>query len=295
MTDEPDRRVVPRPGLLGRFVRWVEKTRLLRTRIERARTRLAWLDDGLATIERDTEIGGRILAGALAYRLFLFALPFGFFLVAVLGILAQTFDVDPQQVGKSLGLAGLVTKQVAVAADSSSTWWVAGTSFFVLALVTRTLFRAVAITHALAWDRSAAAAKVRLPELGVFAAAVATQVTLVGVVGAIRQRATAAGIAALLVFGVAAGLIWLVVSMRLPHSRARPRDLVPGAILYAVGILGVQVFNAYILGRVLAEKSSTYGTLGAAAAVLLSLYLIGRIIVAAAVVNATLFERRRSS
>ena len=39
------------------------------------------------------------------------------------------------------------------------------------------------------------------------------------------------------------------------------------------------------------EKSTTYGALGIAGAVLLDLFLIGRVIVGAAVVNATLYER----
>jgi uncharacterized BrkB/YihY/UPF0761 family membrane protein len=39
-------------------------------------------------------------------------------------------------------------------------------------------------------------------------------------------------------------------------------------------------------------KQGTYGALGAAAALLVTLYLISRLIVGAAVVNATLWERR---
>ncbi len=47
------------------------------------------LDSALATIARDSEIGGPILAGAVAYRLFVFGLPVGFFLVSGLGVLAR--------------------------------------------------------------------------------------------------------------------------------------------------------------------------------------------------------------
>jgi uncharacterized BrkB/YihY/UPF0761 family membrane protein len=41
------------------------------------------------------------------------------------------------------------------------------------------------------------------------------------------------------------------------------------------------------------SASELYGALGAASAVLLWLYLIGRLVVASAVLNATLWERRR--
>jgi uncharacterized BrkB/YihY/UPF0761 family membrane protein len=118
------------------------------------------------------------------------------------------------------------------------------------------------------------------------------QLVLVGLAGIVRQETIAGGIAALPIFVFGVGLIWLAISLQLPHAQARWTDLVPGSAVYAFGTLGVQVFNAYILGRLLESKSSTYGTLGAAAAVLLGLFLIGRVVVASAVLNATLFERR---
>jgi len=92
-------------------------------------------------------------------------------------------------------------------------------------------------------------------------------------------------------FAAVCGL-WVIVSRELPLPSTRVRDVLPGAALYAVGIMVLQVFNAFVLDRILEQKSSTYGTLGTAAALLLSLYIGGRAIVAAAVLNATLFERR---
>jgi uncharacterized BrkB/YihY/UPF0761 family membrane protein len=58
--------------------------------------------------------------------------------------------------------------------------------------------------------------------------------------------------------------------------------------------LVVHVFNVYVLERLHELRSSTYGSLGAAAALLLDFFILGRVIVLAAVLNATLFERRRS-
>ena len=62
-----------------------------------------------------------------------------------------------------------------------------------------------------------------------------------------------------------------------------------------IGIVAVQIFNVLILGQMIKEKSTTYGTLGIAAAILLDLFLIGRVIVGAAVVNAILYERSSRS
>jgi membrane protein len=285
----------PTPSVLQRLALALGRLRAQRERIELARVHSGPLDAALETVERDSQIGGGILAGALAYRVFVFALPLAFFLVSGLGVLARVLGVDPQAAGSDVGLAGLVTKQVASAANGSSSFWVALTSFLLLAYVTRVLLRAVAIVHALAWERSAAAVKVSPRALGVFAAAIVVQLTLVGGVGALREQSPAGGVAVLPVFVLGVAGLWLAVSLHLSHSAARWSDLVPGALLYGAGILGVQVFSVYALGRLLESKASTYGTLGGAAAVLLAFFFVGRVIVGAAVLNATLYERRSRS
>jgi hypothetical protein len=61
-----------------------------------------------------------MLAGALSYRLFVFALPFAFFLVSGLGLLANAVGSDPNALADSVGLAGVIAKQVASASGSSN-------------------------------------------------------------------------------------------------------------------------------------------------------------------------------
>jgi uncharacterized BrkB/YihY/UPF0761 family membrane protein len=46
--------------------------------------------------------------------------------------------------------------------------------------------------------------------------------------------------------------------------------------------------------RLVEERADTYGALGVAAALLFSLYIVGRLIVGSAVLNSTLHARRRS-
>jgi uncharacterized BrkB/YihY/UPF0761 family membrane protein len=66
---------------------------------------------------------------------------------------------------------------------------------------------------------------------------------------------------------------------------------VPGAILYGVGTLAVYLFNALLIGWLIETRADSYGALGAAAALLFSMYLTGRLIVGAAVLNATVAAR----
>ena len=53
------------------------------------------------------------------------------------------------------------------------------------------------------------------------------------------------------------------------------------------------LFNTLVLEQLLEAKSSTYGALGIAATLLLGFFLIGRVMVGAAVLNATLYDRHR--
>jgi hypothetical protein len=65
----------------------------------------------------------------------------------------------------------------------------------------------------------------------------------------------------------------------------------PGSLFYAIGFTGVLLFNILILGNLIQSKTSTYGALGTAATLLLA-FFVGRVIVGAAVLNATLYQRR---
>jgi uncharacterized BrkB/YihY/UPF0761 family membrane protein len=282
-----------RRTLLRRFTAWVERAHALRRWVEALRKRSAAVDASFEAIERDSDIGGAMLAGALSYRLFVFALPLAVFLISGVGLLASALDREPASIGNSIGLAGMVTKQVAGASKGSSNWWVALSSLVVLVYAARVLLRAVAIVHALAWERSASSVKVRARSLAVFGVVLATQLGLVAAVGAVTNRRAVGEIVAVGAFVFALGGLWLILSLHLPHGTARWSQLIPGSLFYALGIVCVILFNALILDRLLQEKSSTYGALGVAAALLLGFFFAGRVIVGAAVVNVTLHERRQ--
>jgi uncharacterized BrkB/YihY/UPF0761 family membrane protein len=285
----------PRRTLLQRLALWVEHAHALKGWVEEARGRSAALDATFEAIERDSHIGGGMLAGALSYRLFVFVLPLAFFIVSGLGLVASAVGVEPHVISNSVGLAGVVTKQVASTAKGASSWWVAFTSFFVLLYATRVLLRAVAIVHSLAWERSAASVKVSSRSFGVFGAALIGQLALVAGVGAVSHQSAIGGIITLVAFVFALAGLWLIISLESAHSNARWTDLIPGSLFYAIGFTAILLFNILILGDLIQSKTSTYGALGTAATLLLAFFFVGRVIVGAAVLNATLYERRSRS
>ena len=85
----------------------------------------------------------------------------------------------------------------------------------------------------------------------------------------------------------------LVASFYLPRQPTRWPELVPGALFLTLGVFGLHIVTVYWIAREVESKTDTYGAIGAALALLLWSYLLGRLITASAVINATLWQRRQ--
>lgn len=277
--------------LPARLGRWIERGRVLRTRAEQARSRHASVEVGFTVFESDTSIGGGLLAGALAYRLFVLLLPSALLLVSGLGLYAGAAGQSPSEVAREAGLHGLIASQVADTASSPARWLVFLVMIPVVLYALAKLYRAVAVVHALAWRGSARGVGIDRTGIALLGAALVVDVGTAAVVGWIRRHDQLGGLAALAVYLVLVGGMWLLVSQRLPGREAGWAALVPGALLVGAGLLVVNVFNVYVTTRLVENRANTYGVLGVAAALLFSLVLVGRIIVVAAELNAAIHQR----
>jgi membrane protein len=281
------------PTVARRLVRWSERARILRTHVQAARADHASIDFGFDLVERDSAIGGGLLAGALAYRLFVFLLPTALLLVSGIGLYAGTVEKSPRTVASEAGLHGLIASEVASAASGRHR----GAVFLLIlpaavyAIVT--LYRAIAKVHALAWFGSARQIRIAPRGVGLFAAALVLQFAAVDVAGQIRREDQLGGLAVLLVYLLLAGGSWLAVSLQLPHRAVGWTGLLPGALLVGVGVLVLNVFNVYVTTRIVENRADAYGALGVAAALLFSLVLLGRLIVLSAELNAALDDRHK--
>jgi uncharacterized BrkB/YihY/UPF0761 family membrane protein len=237
-----------------------------------------------------------IIAGALAYRFFIWLLPFGLVLVAGLGIAADAVGDSPVEAAKTLGLAGIVSQSVASAASGSGRWYALLVGVPVLFYVTRSVLRALIGAHRLVWTDLRAAAPRPTPKatarlLGLLLAFF----VLTGLAGAARAWSTGVGIVVTLLVVLPYTGFWLLVTMRLPHRDADWKALLPGALAFGIGIELIQIFTAFVIAPMSLTKQGTYGALGIAAALLFGLYLIARLMVGAAVLNATLWDRKLES
>jgi membrane protein len=271
-----------------RLTEWKRRGRAVQERVDAARTDHRSLEFGFGFVRHDAQIGGGLLAGALAYRLFVFLLPTSLLLVSGLGLYAGAVDKSRAEVASEAGLHGLIASEVASAAAGRHRAVVFLVMLPAVAYGTVTLYRAIARVHAIVWLGSGQGVKTTRRGLGLFASALVLQFVVIETVGWLRRSSQFSGLAALLLYLVVVGGAWLAVSLDLPHGDARWPRLLPGALLLGGGLLLINLFNVYVTTRLVENRANTYGALGVATALLFSLVLVGRLIVSSAELNAAL-------
>ncbi len=265
----------------------------LEARAQRERGHHGSVDAVFEMVDRDSEFGGGIIAGALAFRLFIWLLPLALVLVGGLGVAASASGESPEHAAGTLGLAGLVTNSVQTATKGSAHWYALLVGVPVLLYATRSVLRVLIGSHRILWgDARAAAPKPTILASGKLLVLLLALFASAALASAMRARSPGPGILATLIATLPLGAIWLLVSVNLPHRGSDWVALVPGAILFALGVEVIQIGAAYLLVPYAIAKQGTYGALGVAAALLLALFFISRLIVGSAILNATLFERK---
>src|SRR3954451_13919291 len=207
----------------------------LSERAQEERGRRGWVDATFEVVDRDGEVAGGIIAGALAYRLFIWLLPFGLVFVGGLGVVADLVSDSPKQIGTNLGIGGIISSSLHSASDSHSAWYALIVGVPILLYATRSVLRVLIGTHRLVWGEIEAAwPKPTYMDAAKLLGVLVGCFVLAGVAGWARERSVAAGLVATL--GVIVGFpgLWLwTTTQLLPPRGAGWRDLVPGAV--AVG------------------------------------------------------------
>jgi uncharacterized BrkB/YihY/UPF0761 family membrane protein len=236
----------------ARVRRWTAEIRddakELARRAETERSKRRSVDAIFEMVERDSEVGGGIIAGALAFRLFIWFLPLALVAVAGLGLAADAASGSPKEAAEKLGFEGLVSNSIANAADSPNRWYALLIGIPVLMWATRSVLRVLIGAHRLVWTdvRGAApkpnlVASVRL--LALFLCFVVVSV----VASTLRAWSTGPGVLATLVALLPYAGFWLLVTVRLPHRGAPWTALIPGAAVFALGIELLHAFIVYVI------------------------------------------------
>jgi membrane protein len=280
----------------GRIARARRSAAELETRarkeFDRAREQHATVRLAVQAFESDRRRAGGLLAGGLAYRIFLWQIPLALFLVSAFGLATELSGDDPADLARKTGmtaaLAGAISQ--AVAASQSARWWLLILGAFLTVWAGRGVYRGVRLVSELAWETRAprgSSLKGSLAVTGFGVLAVALQAFL-------PKISDTLGLPALVRFALglmlASSLAFAVLRL-LPRADVPWTSILPGAVLMGVGIrllgLAASTYFAYRLDH----SNDLYGALGLAVVMMLFLFLVARLFVAAQFLNATLHRR----
>jgi uncharacterized BrkB/YihY/UPF0761 family membrane protein len=237
-------------------------------------------------VDRTRRVAASVLAGGFAYRLFVWLLPFSLIVGGALGLGDAT---DIEDAVASGGIPQAVVNAVGDFARSAETnsWWLLAVGLPLLLWAGYSGAKALQLIHSLVWNVPPARTAPLTSSL-VFSGVCCAFLAAGSLTWWFRD-ATTVGQAFVLVIMVAPlAALWLLVSLRLPHGTASWKALLPGALLVAVGFQTLHAAVLYLLVPKLEKATSLYGGLGAVATLLFFMYVVGRIIVTAPILNAAL-------
>ena len=275
---------------MERLRRRAQKTR---AGIEARRADPASIDTAFEAVERDAQTGGGVLAAAVAFRLFMFLVPYAFVMVTGFGLASTAAGQDPKDAARTAGIGGLLASAVA----NASTLSLANRIFalvvggIALAFTARSLVRVLWIVHRLIW---------RVEPTG--NPSPWAPLILVGFITALfgfgdlaawlgSQSLALRGVAVVLTVVISA-VAWFLASWWLPREQCEWWALLPGAIIVGLGVGVLHLLTLTYVVHVISRKSALYGAIGIALALLLWTYFAGRLLTAAIAANASLWKHR---
>jgi uncharacterized BrkB/YihY/UPF0761 family membrane protein len=240
----------------------------------------------LRAAERNRRVAASVLAGGLAYRLFLWLLPFGLLAGGALGFLNA--GSTEKAVSKG-GLPGAISNAIGDASRSahSNSWWLLLVGVPLLLWAGFSGAKAVQLVHSLVWDDPPRKTKPLQGSLAFTGVLLAVWV-IIALTWWVRDDWPGA-IAPVLTFAPLTGL-WLLVSLHLPHRDAPWKALLPGALLVGIGVPVLHQLVLSFLVPKLEKSTSLYGSLGATTTVIFFIYLLATLVVTAPVLNSSLYH-----
>jgi uncharacterized BrkB/YihY/UPF0761 family membrane protein len=264
--------------------------RSLQDRSDQLRARSAAARLAYEAYEDDRRQAGSLLAGGLAYRLFLWLLPTALLVVTVVGLIVDVSGREPASVAEDAGLGAALAATVAqaVRASNRATIPLLLLGAWLTIWAGRSVVKAVRLTASVVWAL----------EPGPVRASIVASVSFTGIVlglSLVPPLARSAGdvsivlrvLAELAVLAGMTVLAWWAQTL-LPHQLLSSRSaLLPGAILFAVGVDLMRLFTQVYLARRLGRVDDLYGSIGFATVFMAWLYMAARLVVAAFAFNAT--------
>jgi YihY family inner membrane protein len=262
-----------------------------------ARARFWWADAGFQAFDREMIHGGGLLAGGLAYRLFLWLLPIGLVGAQILGILVDMNGESVEDAAKEFGIgaAAVATAYDAVETNPTNRFALLAIGVGLLVWFSLGFVRALQVAYSIAWGVPRPRLRKPLWAILIFNGLVLSIAVASAVLAWLRAELGLLGILGVLLTVAFQTAVGLAVMWLLPRRAERWQELLPGAVLIAVGSQLVSLAVVFYLAPKIGRSSELYGTLGTASVLLVWLYLVARLITSGAFLNATLWERRHGA
>lgn len=280
------------PGCVSRASAWSKAKGTEATAwAEGARESRASVDVGFRIAARDKHVAAGVLAGGVAYRFFFWLLAGSLLAGGALGFFdTSTVEAATGDDGIAATLADAVGDSVR--ASGAARWWLVIVGGWLLLWTGYMGAKALVLVHATVWGvpppRIGNAVRASLVFTG---AAVGLFAAMAGARW-LRDETGLVGLLITLLLLAIPFVFWLAATRALPNRAAVWTDLVPGAALVAGGVQALHLFTVFFLGPTLDSATELYGGIGVATTMLFWLYIVGRLVIAAATLNASLVERR---
>jgi uncharacterized BrkB/YihY/UPF0761 family membrane protein len=241
---------------------------------------------------RDGEAAGGVLGSAVAFRIFLLVAPLVLALVGAMGFLVDR--VSSEDATEAVGVSGELASQIRSAFEQSSTarWVALLTGLVGTATAGRSLTKVLVVASALAWRQGDVRPRAQLRVVASVVSLMAGVLVIAALINRVRAEA-GVGVAAtsVLAAGLLYGVGWFLTSLLLPRATSDPTALLPGAVLVATTATVLQWGMQFYLPDRVSQASELYGSLGLTLATLGVFFLFGRVLVAAMVLDAVVWER----
>jgi uncharacterized BrkB/YihY/UPF0761 family membrane protein len=247
----------------------------------------------LRAVERNRRVAASVLAGGIAYRIFLWLVPFGLVVGGALGLGNAAGIEDALAQG---GIPGAVVNAFGDIASSAD-----ANSWLLLLVGVPTLLwegfagtKALQLMHSLIWNDPPPRTR-PLHSSFAFSGVMCAFIAAVSITWWFRDASTATQLVVFAVTIVPLAGLWLAVSLRLPHGTATWKALLPGAFLVAVGFQVCHGVVVYLIAPRVESATSLYAALGSVTTLLFFMYVAGRIVVTAPILNSSLHTELRGT
>jgi uncharacterized BrkB/YihY/UPF0761 family membrane protein len=275
------------------------RTAALAARLTAARARAETLPGGSLVrevLQTERELGGGLIAGGVAFRVFLWLVPFGLVVAALLSFWSE-YDPDGlEDASREFGISAAATAAAieVLQTDDRNAVVVLVVGLATLAWFTIGAVRALVLAHALAWQLTPPRITRPLRAIALFNGLFVAYIAFSTSLAWLREQLGALAILGLLVTLAASAAIAAAAMWLLPRRATDIRELLPGALLVAVGVQVISLAVVFYFAPRLGRSEETYGAFGTAATMLVWLYVISRLVTVAAFLNSTLWLRHHA-